>query len=116
MAAETLPENTQNETPQSTVVVLDLPFYLMISMIFLSVIGVFTFMFSFTYIQDLATLSEVPDILWDFTCGRPVEGGIGLPLLMTLSIVAFLSSGVMYGWRRWLLGKASTSEVGESEI
>lgn len=81
----------------------ELEFTLLLGMVFLIVVGVFSLMFSFTYIRDLATLQNVPDILWDFACGRPVDNGIALPLLLTISIVSFLGTGILFGWRKWIL-------------
>jgi hypothetical protein len=77
-------------------------FLLLIGIVFLVVIGMLMAMFSVTYIQDMSTLRNVPDILWDFTCGRPTEAGTTLPLLLTISIVCFLVSGVLSGWRWWI--------------
>ena len=76
---------------------------LLLVMVFIGIFGVFMLMFSITYIKDLQTLTSIPDILWDFTCGRPNAYGSTLPLLMTISIVCFLATGVLYIIRRRLI-------------
>lgn len=103
MASQPLPD-TPSATP--THPPSDTPFVLLLAMVFITTIGVFVLMFSFTYIKDLQTLTSVPDILWDFTCGRPNAYGSTLPLLLTLSIVCFLATGVLYVVRRRLIHRA----------
>ena len=81
----------------------DNAFLLLLVMVFIGIFGVFMLMFSFTYVKDLQTLTSVPDILWDFTCGRPNAYGSTLPLLLTMSIVCFMATGVLYMIRRRLV-------------
>ncbi len=94
-----LPPQSNVESP------FDAPFLLLLAMVFVGMAGIFIGLFSLTYIQDLQTLRNVPDILWDFTCGRPNAAGATLPFMLTLTIISFVSVGVMHGIRRWLLRK-----------
>lgn len=98
----------QPETPLQEEAHYDLPFILTIAMVFLLVIGVMMLLFSFTYIQDLETLRNVPNLVWNFACGQPIESGVTLPLLLTLTILSFLTTGVLFGVQRWLLRRAAT--------
>jgi hypothetical protein len=41
-------------------------------------------------------------MIWSFVCGRPVENGVTLPLLLTFSMVSFLGSGLLYATKRWM--------------
>src|SRR5690606_19428626 len=94
----TVPEQSKQNTAMN-----DTSFVLLLVMVFLGMFGVFMLLFSATYIQDLETLTSVPDILWDFTCGRPNAYGATLPLLLTLSLVCFLAVGVIQLYRRRLI-------------
>jgi len=93
---------------------LPLPVLLLAGMVFLLIFGVMMAMFSVTYIQDMATLRNVPNLIWNFACGKPLESDITLPFLLTISIVSIIGSAVLYGWRRWLL-KQMTQETVISE-
>lgn len=84
-------------------------FLLTLGTIFLAVIGVFLVIFSLTYIQDLQTLQDVPNMVWSMVCGQPTESGVALPLMITLSLLAFLASGVLYGVRWWIVRKEKQS-------
>lgn len=77
-------------------------FLLSMAIVFMLVMGLMMLMFSLAYLKDLQTLRELPDMVWSFVCGRPVENGIALPLLLTLSLVSFLGSGLMYAIKRWI--------------
>ena len=83
----------------------ELEFWLLLGMVFLIVMGVLMAIFSLTYIHDLATLRNVPDLIWNFACGKPLEGETSLPLLLTLSIVSFGGSVALGGWRWWIQRK-----------
>ena len=104
--------NPQSPPSQSnTEFYYSLPIMLLAGIVFLLIFGVTMAMFSFTYIQDMATLRNVPNLIWNFACGRPQESGVTLPLLLTISIVSFLGSAVLYGWRWWILRTEDRSEV-----
>lgn len=111
MATNTSPqENLPAGLPPSSTKAdssVDLPFLLTVVMVFMGVVGMFMLLFSLTYINDLQTLRSVPDLIWNFACGQPMENGIILPLLLTLSIVSFLTGGVLFGVRWWLLRHAT---------
>lgn len=80
----------------------DTRLYLLAGAIFALTMGVFFGIFAMTYVQDLAMLAEFPDMIWSFACGKPVEGGPVLPLLLTLSLVSLLAGAMLFGWRWWL--------------
>jgi hypothetical protein len=88
----TQPNNPPNETG----------FWLGSAGVMVLVLAVMLLLFSAAYITDLDTLRRVPGILWDFTCGRPVESDIALPLLLTLSILSFVVSSMLF-IARWLV-------------
>ena len=103
MTSHNPPDQSTNINPP----LADTPFILVLIMVFIGIFGVFMLMFSITYIKDVETLTNVPDILWDFTCGRPNAYGSTLPLLLTISIVCFLATGVLYGIRRRIIKRAN---------
>jgi hypothetical protein len=70
--------------------------------IFLVTLAAITLMFSMAYLDDLNTLRNAPGLVWSFVCGRPTENGVTLPLLLTVSILAVLTSGVLMAGRWWL--------------
>jgi protein SCO1/2 len=63
--------------------------------------GVMMLLFSVVYVQDIRTLRALPDVVWSFLCGIPVDNGIALPLLLLLSALSFISVALMWAWRRW---------------
>jgi hypothetical protein len=77
-------------------------FLLSMAIIFMLVLGLMMLMFSLAYLNDLQTLQNLPDMIWSFVCGRPVENGVTLPLLLTFSMVSFLGSGLLYATKRWM--------------
>jgi len=54
------------------------------------------------YVQDLDTLRNVPNAIWNLVCGLPLESGVTLPLQWAISIVAFLAAGMLSGVRWWV--------------
>lgn len=73
-------------------------FYILAGMIFFVVIGAIMLLFAVTFINDMQTLRNVPDALWNFICGTPTDNNVTLPLLLTISIVCF---GVSVGLQIW---------------
>lgn len=73
-----------------------------LAMFFLLGTGLTLLLFSLAYLQDLETLRTVPDAIWNFVCGRPVEGGIGLPLLLTVGTLSVLGSGAIFAGKRFI--------------
>jgi hypothetical protein len=100
VATDLPPQEHPPESPYDTV------FLLTLGTVFAAVIGVSMLVFSLTYVQDMAALAAVPDQIWNWLCGQPIESSITLPLLLTLSIVSFLTSGVLFGVRWWLQRRA----------
>lgn len=90
------------EKPKNAPSVDSLRLYLLAGGVFALTMGLLFAVFAGTHIQDLQTLAEFPGMLWSFACGKPVEGGPVLPLLLTFSIVSFLASVGIFGWRWWL--------------
>ncbi|MCA9912455.1 MAG: hypothetical protein KC496_03870 [Anaerolineae bacterium] len=90
------------EKPKNETSVEDTRLYLLAGGIFALTMGILFALFTTTHIQDLQTLAEFPGMLWSFACGKPVEGGPVLPLLLSLSIVSLLASAILFGWRWWL--------------
>ena len=88
----------------------DTDFMLILGMVCLVVLGLTLALFSVAYIKDLQTLRNVPNLVWNFACGKPIDNDITLPLLLTLSILSFLGTGILYGVRRWL-GRNQTTET-----
>lgn len=80
----------------------DTRFLLLMGIVFLATVGTFAGVFGFTYVQDIETLNNLPDLIWNFACGRPVASEVTLPLLMSMSIVCFLTAAVMGAIRYWL--------------
>lgn len=80
----------------------DIRFMLLVAIAFLLTIGVVFALFGTAYIQDMETLRNLPNLIWSFACGQPVENNVTLPLLFSVSIVSFLGSGILAGWRWWL--------------
>ena len=62
--------------------------------------GVVMFATGMAYVKDLDTLRNVPNMVWDCVCGRPVESGIILPLLLTLGTLS-----ILVGVGVWLAGR-----------
>ena len=88
--------NTRGQTPLVILVVMTLLLSFGAVMLLL---GVF-------YVRDIQTLRNLPDVLWSFICGIPVESGATLPLLIMLALASFAGAGLAWGWRR--LNRART--------
>ncbi len=87
-------ENTSQPTTNNT------DFFLTLGMAFLLSTGFTLLVFSLAYAKDLQTLRTVPGAIWSAICGRPVDDGLTLPLMFTLSTVAIIWSGALYGYKR----------------
>ncbi|GAB5491889.1 MAG: hypothetical protein Phog2KO_21040 [Phototrophicaceae bacterium] len=74
-------------------------FYILVAMIFFIVIGGIMLLFAVTFINDMQTLRNVPDALWNFICGTPIDNNVTLPLLLTIAIVCFGISAGLQIWR-----------------
>ena len=74
-------------------------FYLLVTMVFFTVMSSLMFLFAATLIRDLQTLRAVPDALWNFLCGTPTDNQIALPLLLTIGIVSVGISFALFIWR-----------------
>ena len=81
--------------------IYDTEFVLTIGIVFLLSFAVMMLLIGIANIRDLEMLKTAPELVWNFICGRPVDGNIGMPLLLTLSIVGFLASGALFGWKIW---------------
>lgn len=62
--------------------------------------GAVLLLFGILYVKDMQTLSDLPNALWSFICGIPVESGVTLPLLIMLALLAFAGAGLAWGWQR----------------
>jgi Na+/H+ antiporter NhaA len=91
-------QQTNQQVTDTQISTEELKLGLLIGIAFSITIGVVLSIFSVTYLRDLETLRNVPDAIWSFVCGKPVEGGITLPLLLTLTVMSFLSSGLLAIW------------------
>ncbi|MGB1285215.1 MAG: hypothetical protein ACPG7F_01680 [Aggregatilineales bacterium] len=80
----------------------DVRFALLTGIVFLVTVGFIAGLFGFTYVQDVETLGNLPELIWNFACGRPESNNVTLPLLMTMSILCFASSALMGIARIWL--------------
>lgn len=65
------------------------------------VAGVVLSIFSISYIEDMETLRNVKDVIWNFACGRPIESSVILPLLLTFATLSFITAGVLGGVQAW---------------
>ncbi|GAB4518020.1 MAG: hypothetical protein OHK0046_25250 [Anaerolineae bacterium] len=83
-------------------------FYLLMGIIMLVIMGVFTAVFSLTYIHDMSMLQNVPEMVWTMICGQPSSSGTTLPLLVTISLVSFIGSGVLFVIRWWILRRSAS--------
>jgi protein SCO1/2 len=64
---------------------------------------------SAAYLQDLRMLSAVPELVWAFVCGVPTgEAGL-LPLFITLALVAFFATGLL--WLTHMLRTRARAQV-----
>lgn len=77
-------------------------FWMLAAILFLVTMAVIMFLFSLAYLDDLNTLRSAPELVWSFVCGQPTENGVTLPLLLTISTLAVLTSGVLAAGRWWL--------------
>lgn len=78
----------------------DMDYYYSLGTIFLLTIGITLAGFSIAYARDLNTLRTVPDAIWSAICGKPADDGITLPLVVTLSVLSLLGSGVLHVWKQ----------------
>lgn len=60
--------------------------------------GVLFAVVSVAYIQDIVTLREVPNAIWEAMCGRPDPNGPALPLFLTMGALSFIGAGVSAAW------------------
>ena len=74
-------------------------FFILTAIIFFVVIGAIMLLFAMTFINDMQTLRNVPDALWNFICGTPTDNNITWPLLLTLAILCFCISAGLQVWR-----------------
>ena len=63
--------------------------------------GITLLMFSVAYARDLSLLARAPERGWAFSCGAPNEGGVVLPLLLTIGSMALIVGIGLGGWS-WL--------------
>ncbi|GEM_PF-1615152 len=61
------------------------------------------FLFSFALMEDLSTLAKAPELVWAFICGAPSQDGPALPLMLTLTTLAFGAGIGLTGWHIWLI-------------
>ncbi len=80
----------------------DFDFMLTLGMVCLVMIGLTLSVFSAAYIKDLNTLRNVPNLIWNFACGKPTDNEITLPLLLSLSILSFITTGALFGVKQWM--------------
>ncbi len=59
--------------------------------------GVTMLVMSMFYIEDIAMLQAVPEMMYQFVCGAPVENGILLPSLITMGGGSILLGGILGG-------------------
>lgn len=99
MAYSNTPDKLEQPTENPSAV--DAGFVYTLIIVMLVVFGAFTLLSSLFYIKDITTLRNVPNLVWDFICGQPIDSEITLPLLLTISMVMFMASGIVYAWKRW---------------
>jgi len=80
---------------------LEPEFIRLLGIIMLFTLGVMLFIFSLALMKDLATLSKAPELVWAFICGAPSEDGPALPLMLTLTTLAFGAGIGLTGWHIW---------------
>jgi len=100
---EAISMTTLNQTPNRRD---PLPLVTLVIMAMLLSFGGVLLLLGVFYVRDIQTLRDLPDVLWSFICGIPVENGATLPLLIMLSLVSFAGAGLAWGWRR--LNRART--------
>ena len=83
-----------------------LRFWLLAAIVFLVTLAVITLMFSMAYMDDINTFRNAPELVWNFVCGVPTDNSVTLPLMLTATILALLTSGVL-AVGRWWLGRDS---------
>ncbi|MCC6613923.1 MAG: SCO family protein [Anaerolineae bacterium] len=88
---------TLNQTPKTR---SQLPVVTLALMALLLSFGGVLLLLSVFYVRDIQTLRDLPDVLWSFICGIPVENGATLPLLIMLALVSFVGAGLAWGWQR----------------
>ena len=84
------------------------------------------FVFSLALMNDIQMLSKAPELVWAFICGAPSEDGPALPLMLTLTTLAFGGGIIVTGWHLWMLrreprgwrvaGMAATPFPGEPPV
>ena len=84
---------------------LEPEFIRLLVIIVLFTVGVMFFIFSLAVMEDLETLGRAPELVWAFICGRPAEEGPTLPLMLTLTTLAFGGGIALTGWHIWKLRK-----------
>ncbi len=98
MTSQTVTEKPKRDSASLS----DTRLYLLAGSVFMLTMGVLFGVFALTYLQDLEMLRDYPGMIWSIACGKPVEGGPVMPILLTLSMVMLLASAMLYGWRWWL--------------
>lgn len=82
---------------------LEPAFIRLLTIIMLFTVGVMLFLFSLALLEDLATLSKAPELVWAFICGAPSDEGPALPLMLTLTTLAIGGGIALSGWHVWKL-------------
>jgi len=80
---------------------LEPAFTRLLGIIMLFTVGVMLFLFSLALMEDLATLTKAPELVWAFICGAPVADGPALPLMLTLTTLSFGAGIGLSGWHIW---------------
>lgn len=80
---------------------LEPEFIRLLTIILLFTVSVMLFLFSFALMEDLSTLAKAPELVWAFICGAPSADGPALPLMLTLTTLAFGAGISLTGWHIW---------------
>lgn len=80
---------------------LDHGFIRLLVIVVLFTVAVVLFVMSLALMEDISTLSKAPELVWAFICGAPSETGPALPLMLTLTTLAFLGGIAILVWHIW---------------
>jgi hypothetical protein len=80
---------------------LEPEFIRILAIVMLFTLGIMMFIFSLALMEDLSTLSQAPELVWAFICGAPSAEGPALPLMLTLTTLAFGAGIGITGWHIW---------------
>lgn len=75
-------------------------FYLNMGAAMLAGFGAMFIIIALAYTRDLASITRMPGMVWQYVCGVPINGNPAIPLIVIIGMGCLLCAGGMWWWSR----------------